>query len=68
MRIIIIIYYPGLLTFMFDRFENMNRLFDANKIHPVIDRVFKFEEYTNALLYLQSQKHVGKIVVKVASD
>ena len=46
----------------------MNRLFDANKIHPVIDRVFKFEEYTNALLYLQSQKHVGKIVVKVASD
>lgn len=48
------------------RFENMNRLFAAAKIHPVIDRVFPFEEYPRALQYLESQKHVGKVVVKVA--
>ena len=48
------------------RFENMNRLFDAAKIRPVIDRVFGFEEYPDALRHLASQKHVGKIVVKVA--
>ncbi|OCB85765.1 NAD-binding protein [Sanghuangporus baumii] len=50
------------------QFENMNRLFDAAKIHPVIDRVFKFEEYPDALQYLASQKHIGKIVVKVVQN
>ncbi|EJD06311.1 NAD-binding protein [Fomitiporia mediterranea MF3/22] len=49
------------------QFENMNRLFDATKIKPVVDRVFAFEDYPQALQYLASQQHVGKVVVKVTN-
>lgn len=45
----------------------MNRLISASKLRPVIDRVFPFEEYAEALRYLESQKHVGKVVVRVAA-
>jgi NADPH:quinone reductase-like Zn-dependent oxidoreductase len=38
----------------------------ANKIRPVVDRVFGFEEAKEAYRYLESQKHVGKVVIKVA--
>lgn len=46
----------------------MNRLFIARKIHPVVDKVFSFEEAIEAYSYLESQKHVGKVVVKVTKD
>ena len=46
----------------------MNRLVNATGIKPVIDKVFQFEEYPQALQYLESQKHVGKIVVKVGKQ
>ena len=49
------------------RFEQMNRLITATQLRPVIDKVFPFEEYPQALRYLESQKHVGKVVVRVAS-
>ncbi|KAI0830273.1 NAD-P-binding protein [Trametes gibbosa] len=49
-------------------YENMNRLISAVKMHPVIDRVFAFEDLRQAYEYLESQKHVGKIVVKVSKD
>lgn len=45
----------------------MNRLINASQIRPVIDRVFAFEEYAEAMRYLESQRHVGKIIVKVAN-
>ena len=44
----------------------MNRFIGATGLKPVIDKVFPFEEYPQALQYLESQKHVGKVVVKVA--
>jgi NADPH:quinone reductase-like Zn-dependent oxidoreductase len=40
-------------------------LFEARKIKPVIDRVFKFDEAKEAYTYMKSQKHVGKIVIKL---
>lgn len=46
-------------------FETMNRALENHKIRPVIDRVFSFSEAKEAYKYLQSQKHVGKIVIKV---
>ena len=46
----------------------MNRLIAAREIRPVVDRVFPFEELREALKYLASQKHIGKVVVKVAED
>lgn len=46
----------------------MNRLISGKKLIPVIDRVFEFEDVKEAYKYLQSQKHVGKIVIRVAKD
>ena len=47
------------------RFEAMNRLISTTGIKPVIDKVFSFNEFPQALQYLESQKHVGKVVVRV---
>jgi NADPH:quinone reductase-like Zn-dependent oxidoreductase len=46
-------------------FENMNRAITANKLRPVIDRVFGFEQSLDALRYMQSAQHFGKIVITV---
>jgi NADPH:quinone reductase-like Zn-dependent oxidoreductase len=45
-------------------FEEMNRAIEANQIKPVIDRTFAFEETREALKYMESGAHFGKIVVK----
>lgn len=44
----------------------MNRLISANNVKPVVDKVFSFEQAKEAYEYLESQKHVGKVVIKVA--
>jgi len=43
--------------------EDMNRAIVANQLRPVIDRVFPFEQSADALRYLQSAQHFGKIVI-----
>jgi NADPH:quinone reductase-like Zn-dependent oxidoreductase len=35
---------------------------------PVVNKVFPFEEARKAYAYLQSQAHVGKVVIKVSQD
>jgi NADPH:quinone reductase-like Zn-dependent oxidoreductase len=50
-------------TEMFDR---MNRAITANKIMPVIDKVFDFDAVHEAYKYLASGTHFGKIVIRVA--
>jgi len=50
------------------QFEDMNRLFTARQIHPVIDKVFSFKEAIEAYSYLESQRHVGKVVIRVTED
>ncbi|KAJ6540013.1 hypothetical protein DFH09DRAFT_1368614 [Mycena vulgaris] len=49
------------------QFKNMNKLISANVdlTRPIIDKVFAFEEAKAAYAYLESQAHVGKIVIKV---
>jgi NADPH:quinone reductase-like Zn-dependent oxidoreductase len=44
-------------------FEDMNRAISQNGLHPVIDRSFPFEQSADALRYLQSAQHFGKIVI-----
>ena len=44
-------------------FEDMNRAITANHLHPVVDRVFPFEQSTDALRFMQSAQHFGKIVI-----
>ncbi|MER3429281.1 MAG: NAD(P)-dependent alcohol dehydrogenase [Pyrinomonas sp.] len=45
-------------------FEEMNRAIEANKLRPVIDRVFSFDEARAALEHMGSAAHFGKIVIK----
>ncbi len=44
-------------------FEDMNRALTLHQLHPVIDRVFPFEQIHDALRYMESAAHTGKIVI-----
>jgi NADPH:quinone reductase-like Zn-dependent oxidoreductase len=46
-------------------FEAMNRALQVDKIKPVIDRVFSFEEARDAYVYLESGAHFGKVVIAI---
>src|ERR1700691_6045880 len=46
--------------------EAMNAAITANKIKPVIDRVFGFDEAPAAYKHMASGAHFGKIVIRVA--
>jgi NADPH:quinone reductase-like Zn-dependent oxidoreductase len=46
-------------------FEAMNRAIAMSNLHPVIDRVFDFNQASEALKYLESGAHSGKIVIRV---
>jgi len=48
-----------------EMFENMNRAISLNKLRPVIDRVFPFEEAPAAYHHMESGAHFGKIVIAV---
>ncbi|KAJ7728006.1 alcohol dehydrogenase superfamily protein [Mycena maculata] len=49
------------------QFENMNRLLAANieTTRPIIDKVFPFEKAKEAYAHLESQAHVGKVVITI---
>jgi NADPH:quinone reductase-like Zn-dependent oxidoreductase len=46
-------------------FEDMLRALALRQVHPVIDRTFAFEEAAGAYHLLESQSHVGKVVIRV---
>ena len=48
-----------------DMFESMNRLVNARKIKPVIDRVFAFGDSREALRHLEGATHFGKVVIRI---
>jgi NADPH:quinone reductase-like Zn-dependent oxidoreductase len=56
----------GILNGPKDRFEEMVRFYEKNRIRPVVDKVFEFERAKVALEYLYSGGHFGKVVVRVA--
>jgi NADPH:quinone reductase-like Zn-dependent oxidoreductase len=47
-------------------FEAMNRMITANKIKPVIDKVFGFDEVQAAYKHMAAGAHFGKIVVRMS--
>jgi NADPH:quinone reductase-like Zn-dependent oxidoreductase len=49
-----------------EMFLAMNRMVSLHKLHPVVDRVFPFEEAREALRHMESGAHFGKICIKVA--
>jgi len=46
-------------------FDAMNRAIAVNTLRPVIDRVFAFEQAADAYRHMQSQAHLGKIVIRI---
>jgi NADPH:quinone reductase-like Zn-dependent oxidoreductase len=46
-------------------FVAMNRAIETNRLKPVIDKVFGFEDLPAALRHLESQEHIGKIVLRM---
>lgn len=48
-----------------EMFEAMNRAIELHDIHPVIDRIFSFDEVKEAYHYLQSGAHFGKVVIAI---
>jgi NADPH:quinone reductase-like Zn-dependent oxidoreductase len=44
-------------------FEEMNRFIASQQLRPVIDKTYAFSEFPEALMYLASGKHFGKVTV-----
>lgn len=55
----------GIINGPRDRFEEMCEFYERHQIRPVVDKVFAFEEGGEAIKYLRSGSHFGKVVVKV---
>lgn len=53
----------GIETGSREMFEEMNRFIEENQLKPVIDKTFSFNEVREALKYLESGRHFGKISV-----
>ena len=45
-------------------FEQMTAALEIAKVHPVVDRVFSFDEVGDAMHYQKSGAHFGKVVIK----
>ena len=45
-------------------FEQMNRAIELHKLKPVVDRTFEWTYLKEALRYMESQRHFGKICLK----
>ena len=48
-----------------EMFRAMNAAFGANRVEPVIDRVFAFKDAPDAFRAMQAAGHFGKLVVRV---
>lgn len=49
-----------------EKLRELVAAFEAGGISPRVDRVFPFDETRSAYEYLESQKHIGKVVIEVA--
>ncbi|KAJ6575860.1 NAD-P-binding protein [Mycena sp. CBHHK59/15] len=57
--------FRGIQIGSVELFREMNVFISEHQIRPVIDKVFRFEETKEAYGYLESQTHVGKIVIQI---
>lgn len=53
----------GIETGSREMFEEMNRFIESNRLKPVVDRTFAFGETREALKYLESGAHFGKVAI-----
>jgi len=54
----------GILVGSRQMFEEMNKAIQGNRLKPVIDKTFAFREASEALRYMESGSHFGKIVIR----
>lgn len=57
--------FCGILVDSHAAFEQMNVFLAKHRIQPVIDRRFPFDQLPEALRYLESGAHFGKVIVEV---
>ena len=57
----------GIFTGSRRMFEDMVRAINAAKLRPVIDSTFDFDQVREALEYMESGAHFGKIVVRITA-
>jgi len=46
-------------------FEDMNAALAANRVHPVVDRVFEFDDARAAYHAMRAAGHFGKLVIRI---
>jgi NADPH:quinone reductase-like Zn-dependent oxidoreductase len=46
-------------------FEDMNRALTSSGMKPVVDRIFEFGELREAMAYLESGAHFGKVCIRI---
>ncbi|ODM16489.1 hypothetical protein SI65_07996 [Aspergillus cristatus] len=57
----------GIIVGPTDRFEEIVRFVEKHEVHPVMCKTFSFEKAKDALKYLESGSHFGKVVIQVSS-
>jgi len=55
----------GILVGHRESFEAMGRAFDRHRMAPIVDRVFPFEEAPEAMRFLASGGHFGKVCIEI---
>lgn len=55
----------GIFTGSREMFEEMNGVVARHRLHPVVDRVFGFDEVPAALRHLEAGSHFGKVCVQL---
>jgi D-arabinose 1-dehydrogenase-like Zn-dependent alcohol dehydrogenase len=48
-----------------EMFGNMLKAIEENKIDPIVDRTFSFEETPDAFRYLEDGKFFGKVCITI---
>jgi NADPH:quinone reductase-like Zn-dependent oxidoreductase len=48
-----------------EMFENMNRAISAHALRPVVDKVYAFDQAREAMHYMESGAHFGKICIRI---
>jgi NADPH:quinone reductase-like Zn-dependent oxidoreductase len=47
-----------------EMFEAMNKAIESHAMHPVVDRIFEFDELRAALNHLKNAQHFGKVCMR----
>ena len=57
----------GILVGHRDGFADMNRAFGQHRLQPIVDRVFAFDDTTDAFRHMMAGAHFGKVCIETES-